>query len=85
MDLRPCPFCGGPPKPRGTRWVVCEVKNCPGAGFLATPADWNRRAPSPEVRAVVEAWKRWKNEAAAIDVPLDMEDALDALAAKEGR
>ena len=65
-DLKPCPFCGEPVEP--WNWLVdgCSSHGCAcydmARDGCTTVAKWNRRAPSPAVREVVNRFKalsRW--------------------------
>lgn len=66
-ELKACPFCGGDAA-KGkvlkhefgphARWAVrCGSLDCASTNGWVLPADWNRRTPSPAVRALVEACK----------------------------
>lgn len=58
-ELKPCPFCGGVAehRPKGTfnpPFVECR-RGCGATAFSGEM--WNTRAPSPAVKALVEACK----------------------------
>ena len=62
-DLFSCPFCGGSdvsPSSFDVKCMECGVE-MPGGTERAIAA-WNRRAPSPDMREVVEALARHRED-----------------------
>lgn len=66
MKLKPCPFCGKPPK-KNIGIVNCENEWCPIFSMDFSASDWNRRAPPAEL---VEAWSRFKANKSRMTQPM---------------